>query len=175
MVGPATLSAGLAPGAARTFLREHPVGRGRLYSGARWVGAAVLVAVILGVVVGVGIDSSQAFRHSGISFLWSGTWNPAKNQYAAGTLVVGTLVTTGLAMLIVVPIGLASAAFLSELAPRWLAAIAGTAIELLASVPSIVVGLWALLVLSPLFARDIEPFLRSIPGVGHLFSGPAYG
>jgi phosphate transport system permease protein len=107
--------------------------------------------------------------------LWSGTWNPAANQFGAGILVVGTVVTTFVAMVIVVPIGLGTAAFLSELAPRWLAGPLSTAIDLLAAVPSIVVGLWALLVLSPVFARYVEPFFKAIPVLEWFFHGPAYG
>jgi phosphate transport system permease protein len=125
--------------------------------------------------VSIAIDSSQALAHSGIGFLWSGTWNPTANEYGAGVLVVGTVVTTFVAMVIVVPVGLGMAAFLSELAPRWLAGSLSTAIELLAAVPSIVVGLWALLVLSPLFANYLEPFLKAVPGLEWFFHGPAYG
>jgi phosphate transport system permease protein len=84
-------------------------------------------------------------------------------------------VTTVVAMVIVVPVGLGMAAFLSELAPRWLAGPLSAAIDLLAAVPSIVVGLWALLVLSPLFANHVEPFLKAIPLLEWFFHGPAYG
>ena len=148
----------------RAGLRARPLGRGGLF-----------VAVLVGLVVSIAIDSSQALAHSGIAFLWSGTWNPAANQFGAGILVVGTIVTTAVAMVIVIPIGLGMAAFLSELAPRWLAGPLATAIDLLAAVPSIVVGLWALLVLSPLFANHVEPFFKSVPALEWFFHGPAYG
>ena len=154
---------------------RHERPRGRTYAALRWGAAGLFLAVLLGLVVSVAIDSSQALAHSGIAFLWSGTWNPAANQYGAGILVVGTVVTTSVAMIIVVPVGLGTAAFLSELAPRWLAGSLSTAIDLLAAVPSIVVGLWALLVLSPLFARDVEPFLHSVPVLGLLFGGADLG
>ncbi len=131
--------------------------------------------MLLGLVVSIALDSSQALAHSGIGLLWSGTWNPAANEYGAGVLLVGTIVTTSLAMVIVVPVGLGMAAFLSELAPRRLAGSLSTAIDLLAAVPSIVVGLWALLVLSPLFANHVEPFLKSIPVLEWFFHGYAYG
>jgi phosphate transport system permease protein len=141
----------------------------------RWGAAGLFLAVLLGLVVSIVLDSSQALAHSGIGFLWSGTWNPVANQYGAGVLVVGTVVTTLVAMVIVVPVGLGTAAFLSELAPRWLAGPLSSAIEVLAAVPSIVVGLWALLVLSPVFADHVEPFFKSVPGLEWLFHGPAYG
>ena len=154
---------------------RHERPRGRAYVVLRWAAAGLFVAVLLGLVVSIALDSSQALAHSGIGLLWSGTWNPAANEYGAGVLLVGTIVTTSLAMVIVVPVGLGMAAFLSELAPRRLAGSLSTAIDLLAAVPSIVVGLWALLVLSPLFANHVEPFLKSIPVLEWFFHGPAYG
>ncbi len=139
------------------------------------MGAAVFGAVVIAVVVSIATGSAQAFAHYGLSFVWSGTWSPTTGQYATGILVVGTVVTTGAAMLLATPIGLGAAVALSELVPRKVAAAASTFVELLAAVPSIVVGLWALLVLSPMFARHVEPFLRSLPVLGGAFSGPAYG
>ena len=117
----------------------------------------------------IGSDSSsQALQHSGIGFVWSGTWNPAAGQYGAGILVVGTLLTTAVAMVLMVPIGLGTAVFLSELAPRWLV---GTALDrsigLLAAVPSIVVGLWGLLVLTP----DLRQPGGAVPRLGARSSG----
>ena len=83
--------------------------------------------------------------------------------------------TTGVALVLAGPVGIGAAIALSELVPKKLAATASTVIELLAAVPSIVVGLWALLVLEPMFAKHVEPFLGSVPVVGDLFNGPAYG
>jgi phosphate transport system permease protein len=154
---------------------RHARRGGRAYVVLRWAAAGIFAAILTGLVVSIAIDSSQAIAHSGIGFLWSGTWNPTANQFGAGILVVGTVVTTLVAMVIVVPIGLGTAAFLSELAPRWLASPLSTAIDLLAAVPSIVVGLWALLVLSPMFANHLEPFLKSVPVLEWFFHGPAYG
>jgi phosphate transport system permease protein len=155
--------------------RRHGRRGGRAYVVVRWAAAAVFVALLCGLVASIAVDSSQALAHTGIGFIWSGTWNPAANQFGAGILVVGTIVTTFVAMVIVVPVGLGTAAFLSELAPRWLAGPLSTAIDLLAAVPSIVVGLWALLVLSPVFADHVEPFLKSVPLLQWFFHGPAYG
>jgi phosphate transport system permease protein len=148
---------------------------GRIYGILRWAGAAIFAALLIGLIITVVGQSSQAFSHFGISFLWSGTWNPAANQYGTGVLIAGTVITTLAAMVIVVPVGLGFAVFLSEQAPAWVATPLSSAIDLLASIPSIVVGLWGLLVLTPLFARHVEPFLRSIPALGYLFHGQAYG
>ncbi len=149
--------------------------RGRAYRPAYLIGGALFGAIVIAVVVSMATGSATAFAHYGLSFVWSGTWSPTTGQYATGILVVGTALTTGAAMLLSAPIGLGAAVALSEFVPRKVAAAASTFIELLAAVPSIVVGLWALLVLSPLFATDVEPFLRSLPVLGVAFSGPAYG
>ncbi|MGO8687375.1 MAG: phosphate ABC transporter permease subunit PstC [Candidatus Dormibacteria bacterium] len=168
---------GLSPGGdvRRALARRRTRGGERTYAGLRWAGAALFGAMVIGLLLSVAGDSGQALLHSGIGFLWSGTWNPAAGQYGAGILVVGTLLTTAVAMVIVVPIGLGTAAFLSELAPGWVAAPLSTLIGLLAAVPSIVVGLWGLIVLTPIFANQVEPFLASVPVMGWLFRGEAYG
>ncbi|HYA45446.1 MAG TPA: phosphate ABC transporter permease subunit PstC [Acidimicrobiales bacterium] len=148
---------------------------GRAYGPARWLGAAVFAAAVLGVVVSIATGSAQAFAHYGPSFAWSGRFAPGTGQYGAGLLLVGTIVTTGVALVLAAPVGLGAAIALAELVPARVAAVSSTAVELLAAVPSIVVGLWALLVLEPSFGRHVEPFLRSIPLVGRAFGGPAYG
>ena len=148
---------------------------GRGYGPARWLGAGVFAAVVLAIVVSIATGSAQAFAHYGPGFVWSGTYSPSTGQYAAGLLIVGTVVTTGVAIIIAAPIGLGAAVALSELVPSKIGGVASTLVELLAAVPSIVVGLWALLVLSPLFARDVEPFLHSVPVLGLLFGGEDLG
>lgn len=163
-------SDGLRPWHKRRRLPSSP-----LYAIVRWGGAGLFAALVIGLIVSIVSQSSQAFAHSGISFLWSGTWNPDAGDYAGGTLVVGTVITTLVAMIIVVPIGLGTSVSVSELIPRWLAGPLSTSIEFLAAVPSIVVGLWALLVLSPVFASDVEPALEGLPVLNTVFRGPAYG
>ena len=148
---------------------------GRVYAALRWAGAAVFVAVVVGLVVSLLTSSSQAFAHSGIGFFWSGTYSPSKDQYPTGVFIVGTLVTTAVAVVLAVPVGIATAAFLSEVAPRWIATPLSIAVDLIAAVPSIVVGLWGLLVLSPAFAHHVEPFLKTVPVVEWLFHGTALG
>jgi phosphate transport system permease protein len=135
----------------------------------------LFAAVVIAIAVSIATGSAQAFAHYGPGFLWSTTYSPSTGQYAAGLLVVGTLLTTAVAIVIAAPVGLGAAVALSELVPSKVAGIASTLVELLAAVPSIVVGLWALLVLQPLFARDVEPFMHSVPVVGLLFGGPDYG
>ncbi|HXQ62388.1 MAG TPA: phosphate ABC transporter permease subunit PstC [Acidimicrobiales bacterium] len=148
---------------------------GRLYAGLRWGGATVFAAVAVALVVSLLTSSSQAFSHSGLSLLWTGTWDPPHRIFGAETLIVGTLVTTAVALVLAVPIGVATAAFLAELAPRWLAAPLSVLIDLIAAVPSIVVGLWGLLVLTPVFAGHVEPFFQKVPVLEWFFHGPAVG
>ena len=148
---------------------------GRAYAALRWGGAAIFAGVAVALVVTLLSSSSEAFRHSGLSLLWTGTWDPAHQIYGAKTFIVGTLVTTAVAVLLAVPIGVATAAFLSEFAPRWLASPLSVLIDLIAAVPSIVVGLWGLLVLTPVFAQHVEPFLKTVPVLEWFFHGAALG
>jgi phosphate transport system permease protein len=141
----------------------------------RWGGAALFVAVVVALLSVLLYQAAPAFAHSGWSFFFTGTWNPTTSTYGAGVFIIDTLITTALAMVVVIPVGIGTAALLSEYGPRWLSGLLGALIELLAAVPSIVVGLWALIVLTPLFFRDVEPFLKKIPLVGYFFHGPAYG
>jgi phosphate transport system permease protein len=148
---------------------------GRAYGALRWAGAAVFATLVVALVVSLLVSSSQAFGHSGLSFFWSGTYDPATHRYPTGVFVVGTLITTFVAILVAVPIGVGTAAFLSELAPKWVATPLSVAVDLIAAVPSIVVGLWGLLVLVPAFAHHVEPFLKRVPVVEWFCHGPALG
>jgi phosphate ABC transporter permease protein PstC/phosphate ABC transporter permease subunit PstA len=149
--------------------------RGRGYGPARWLGATVFAAAVVAVAVSIATGSAQAFAHYGLSFVWSTTDSPGTGQYATGILVVGTIVTTGVAIILAAPVGLGAAIALSELVPKKVAAVASTVVELLAAVPSIVVGLWAALVLVPIFRAHVVPFLHSVPVLGLLFGGTNYG
>jgi phosphate ABC transporter permease protein PstC/phosphate ABC transporter permease subunit PstA len=149
---------------------------GRGYGPARWLGAGVFAAVVFAVAVSIATGSAKAFTHFGPGFVWSGTYSPDITGSGAGLLIVGTVVTTAVAIVMAAPVGLGAAIALAEFVPSKVAAIATTLVELLAAVPSIVVGLWALLVLSPLFRSHVEPFLHSLPVLGGaVFGGPDYG
>jgi phosphate transport system permease protein len=148
---------------------------GRTYAAVRWIGAGLFASLVVALVVSLLASSSQAFGHSGLSFFWSGNYNATKDIYPTGVFILGTLITTAVALVLAVPIGVGTAAFLSELAPRWLASPMSVLIDLIAAVPSIVVGLWGLLVLTPAFAHHVEPFLKRVPVVEWFFHGPALG
>jgi phosphate transport system permease protein len=173
-----TLAAQTPPEASRRASLEGRLRRrhaGRAYAGVRWTGAFVFAAVAVSLVVTLVWQAAPALNHSGLGFIFDGTWNPDREQFGAGVFIVDTLITTGVALLIAVPIGIGTAIALSELLPRRLAAPVAAAIDLLAAVPSIVVGLWGLLVLVPLFDQHVGGFMAKIPLVGHLFGGASLG
>lgn len=146
------------------------------YTLAYWLGGALLAAGVLAVAITIISGSTQAFSHYGLGFLTSTTWSPGSGQYAPGVLVVDTVVVTGVAMALAVPVGIGAAIALTEVVPARLGGFMASVIDLLAGVPTIVIGLWALAVLLPLFERDIEPSLKKVPWLGHnLFGGFAYG
>jgi phosphate transport system permease protein len=142
--------------------------------------AAIGVLVILGGVIISLIDGSLlAFRAFGLNFLVEERWNPVTEKFGAIAPIYGTLVTSFIAMLIAVPIGLLIAVFLTELCPMWLRRPIGIAIELLAGIPSIIYGIWGLFVFAPFLQETLQPFLiatfGNIPVLSALFAGPPYG
>jgi phosphate transport system permease protein len=135
----------------------------------------VLVAIIGSLVVG----ASPAIREYGLSFLWRSEWDPVKDQYGGLVMIYGTLATSLIALLIAVPVSFGIALFLTELSPGWLRRPLGVAIELLAAVPSIVYGMWGLLVFSPVLSQYVQqPMQRlfgDVPVLKNLVSGAPVG
>ncbi len=144
------------------------------------LGSAVLVLVLLlGVAASLFLGALPAFREFGVGFLFSDSWSPPKERFGAATAIYGTLVTSAIAMLIGVPVGLGIAVFLTELCPPMLRRPIGIAIELLAGIPSIIYGIWGVYYFKPVMQGYIQPFLIStlgnVPGIGFLFAGPPLG
>jgi phosphate transport system permease protein len=142
--------------------------------------AALTVLIILGGVIISLIDGSlPALRAFGLNFLVEERWNPVTEKFGAIAPIYGTLVTSFIAMLIAVPVGLLIAVFLTELCPKWLRRPIGIAIELLAGIPSIIYGIWGLFVFAPFLQETLQPFLittfGNIPVLSALFAGPPYG
>ena len=142
--------------------------------------AAIFVLVLLSAVILALIDGSVlAFRTFGFSFLWEEQWNPVTEKFGALAPIYGTIVTSFIAMLIAVPVGLLIAVFFTELCPMWLRRPIGIAIELLAGIPSIIYGIWGLFIFAPFLQQTLQPFLISvfgdIPVLSTLFAGPPYG
>ncbi|MGQ0285621.1 phosphate ABC transporter permease subunit PstC [Pasteurellaceae bacterium 22721_9_1] len=133
--------------------------------------AAILVSLVIG-----SWESVSTFH---FGFLWDSEWDPVKEQYGAVVPIVGTLISAGIALIIAVPISFGIAAFLTELAPRWIQAPVSTAIEMLAAIPSIIYGMWGLFVFVPLFQEYIQPtliaFFGELPLLSAVFSGAPFG
>src|SRR6516164_8500079 len=142
--------------------------------------AAVGVLLLLrAVIISLIRGSIPALKTFGFGFLVSERWNPVTENFGALPAIYGTVITSFIAMLIPVPIGLMIAFFLTELCPRWLRRPIGIAIELLAGIPSIIYGIWGLFVLAPFLQQTLQPFLISlfenIPVLSSIFEGPPYG
>jgi phosphate transport system permease protein len=134
---------------------------------------ASLAAVILLVLVVYKVfdQAGESFSHFGPGFILKTEWNPVTRHFGAGDFLFGTAVTTFAAILIAAPMSIAIALFLTELAPRQTRRPVATLVELLAAIPSVVLGLWGIIVLSPVLVKTIEPALKSALGWIPLFSG----
>jgi len=139
-------------------------------------GVLVLLAAIIGSLV---VGSMPAIHAFGFGFLTSSDWDPVNDQFGALIPIVGTLVTSAIALTIAIPVSFGIAIFLTELSPRILRRPLGVAIELLAGIPSIIYGMWGLFIFAPLFADHVEPWLNdhigTMPYIGPFFSGPPMG
>ncbi|MFC0282711.1 phosphate ABC transporter permease subunit PstC [Camelimonas abortus] len=141
--------------------------------------ALMVLALLGGVMLALANGAMPAFREFGFGFITSEAWNPVTEQFGALAPVYGTLVTSLIAMIIAVPVGLGVAIFLTELCPQALRRPIGVAIELLAGIPSIIYGIWGLFVFAPFLQQTVQPFLIGafghVPGLSALFAGPPYG
>jgi len=141
---------------------------------------AVLVLVALAaILVSLMISAWPAFKKFGIDFIWTVEWDIINEDYGAAIAIYGTLVSSAIALLIAVPLAFGIALFLTEMCPVWLRRPLGTAIELLAAVPSIIYGMFGLFIFAPLFAEYGQPALQStlgqMPLIGPLFGGAMNG
>lgn len=133
--------------------------------------ASITISLIYG--------SRESIMTYGLAFLWTNNWDPVQNIYGAMVPVVGTLLTSIIALAIAIPVSFGIATFLTELAPAWLRQPLGTAIEMLAAIPSIIYGMWGLFIFVPLFQRYVQPsvisFFEDIPVLNDVFAGPPFG
>jgi phosphate transport system permease protein len=141
--------------------------------------ALITLGLLLGIILSLVAGAIPAMREFGLSFLWTAEWDPVKERFGGLVMIYGTLVTSIIALLIAVPVSFGIAVFLTELSPGWLRRPLGTAIELLAAIPSIVYGMWGLLVFAPIFTKylqiPLQNTLGGVPGLGALFQGPPIG
>jgi phosphate transport system permease protein len=126
---------------------------------------ALSALVLLGLIAReILVDAWPAMQEFGLGFLTSRTWDPPSNVFGAATFLFGTALTSFGALLLAAPISIAIALFLTELAPRWLRGPIGALVEMLASVPSVVLGLWGILIMGPWIVEHVGPFLHRTLG-----------
>ena len=144
----------------------------------RWLTLAMALAVI-GLVFLVGWElargSSLAIQKFGFNFLTRSTWDPVAENFGALPFIYGTAVSSLIALIIAVPLSIATAVYLTELAPRWMRQPIVSLIEMLAAIPSVILGLWGIFVMIPWLRVHVFPFLKQTLGWTPLFSGPIYG
>ena len=141
--------------------------------------ALSVLIVLIGIIVSLIIGAWPAFHAFGPGFITTVEWDPVNDRYGAMIAIVGTLSTSLIALLIAFPISFGIALFLTEICPGWLRRPLGTAVELLAGVPSIIYGMWGLFIFAPFFAEHVQPALAAtlgqVPVLGRLFQGPMMG
>lgn len=141
--------------------------------------AFITLSLLGGIVISLTWSAWPSIEKFGLGFLASSAWNPPAEDFGALVPIYGTIVTSLIALAIALPISFGIALFLTEMAPTWLRRPLGIAIELLAGIPSIVYGIWGLLVFAPFFGQHVQPLiaktLGQLPVVGSLFSGPSLG
>ena len=146
-----------------------------LAQGTAWLTLLMMVGIIGSLLLG----AAPAIKEYGLSFLWTNEWDPVQDKYGGLAMIYGTLATSGIALLIAVPVSFGIALFLTELSPKWLKRPLGIAVELLAAVPSIVYGMWGLLVFGPILAtyvqQPLQKLVGNVPYIGSLVSGPPVG
>src|SRR5581483_4669203 len=166
-------SVAMAPGGvarARSFhVRLHG---DRIFNFVTLVLALASLSILLGLAIALVVNSAPSLRAFGWGFALSSDWDPVNERYGALPFIYGTAISSALALLIAVPLSLGVALCLSELAPAWLSRRLGFMVELLAAIPSVVYGLWAIFVLGPWLRDRVEPLLSATLGFLPLFQGP---
>ncbi len=151
----------------------------RLFRGMTRLLAYFVLFSVLAIFLSLVSGAWPALQKFGVGFLGSSDWNPVTQEFGAAVAIFGTLVTSAIALLIAVPVSFGIAIFITELAPRWLKRPIGTAVELLAAIPSIIYGMWGLFVFVPLFADHVQPWITDhfgeLPLIGNLVQGPPMG
>ena len=146
-----------------------------LAQSAAWLTLALMAGIIGSLLVG----AAPAIREFGLAFLWTSEWDPVQEKFGGLVMIYGTVMSSLIALLIAVPVSFGIAIFLTELSPNWLKRPLGIAVELLAAVPSIVYGMWGLLVFGPILAtyvqQPLQALLTGVPFLGRLVSGPPVG
>jgi phosphate transport system permease protein len=150
-----------------------------LFAAAARASGGLVLLLLGGIILSLFIGGIGAFRQFGIGFVTSGIWNPVTQKFGGLVPIYGTLITSALALVLAVPLAFGIAFYLTELAPAWQRRPVGTAIELLAAVPSIIYGMWGFFVIVPIMSSFIQPAVigaaDGIPVLQDVFAGPPFG
>ncbi|WP_408021733.1 phosphate ABC transporter permease subunit PstC [Siccirubricoccus phaeus] len=150
-----------------------------VFSAACHAAGGFVLLLLGGIIVELFIGGLPAFRAFGLPFIWSTEWDPVTEVFGAGVSIYGTIVTAVLAILLAVPVAFGVAFYLTELSPPWLRRPVGTAVELLAAVPSIIYGMWGFFLIAPIMGQYVQPAvidtIGELPLIGELFQGPPFG
>lgn len=147
----------------------------KLFLGITVVSALSVLAIVVLIAYELITASKLSLHAFGLKFFYSSNWDPVAGDFGALPFIYGTLVSSFLALLLAVPVSLAAAVFITEMCPRWLKTPLSFLMELLAAIPSVIYGLWAIFVLAPLLRQYVQPFLSKSLGWTGLFTGPPYG
>lgn len=151
------------------FLRQD-----RIFAGVTFGFAALVLLVLFGILASLVVQAWPAIREFGLGFVFSTIWSPSSGEFGAGIAIWGTLATSLIALLIAVPISFGIAMFLTESCPVLMRRPLGTAIELLAGVPSIIYGFWGLFIFAPVVQEYVQPWMMAWLGEP-FFAGPPLG
>ncbi|MBY0468075.1 MAG: phosphate ABC transporter permease PstC [Burkholderiaceae bacterium] len=151
----------------------------KVFSAAAHGAALLTLALLMGIIGSLVVGAWPAISKYGLGFLWNSEWDPVQENFGGLVMIYGTLMTSFIALLIAVPVSFGIALFLTELAPNWLRRPLGVAVELLAAVPSIVYGMWGLLVFSPVLStyvqQPLQKLFAGVPVLRDLVSGAPVG
>lgn len=150
-----------------------------LFSSLMWCGGALILLIFLGLIFELCWQGRQAFSAFGFHFITSTTWNPGNQEFSAGSALIGTLVSSFIGVILALPLSFGCAYCLNELLPQRIARYITAATQLLAAIPSIILGMWGFFILVPLMAHYVQPFLKHlfgpVPYLDLLFSGGTFG
>jgi phosphate transport system permease protein len=175
-----------APTSGRAMINPPPVKSARsgpladlVFAGLAKGAALLTLGLLIAILASLTVNAWPAISKYGLGFLTTANWDPVKEEFGGLVMIYGTLMTSLIALLIAVPVSFGIALFLTELSPAWLKRPLGTAIELLAAIPSIVYGMWGLLVFGPILAtyvqQPLQKLFKGVPYLEALFSGPPVG
>jgi phosphate transport system permease protein len=168
-------AAGSPVGAKQPLMAAKKRVGDRIFAALTWIFAALMAVILVALLIVLYIDAAPAINRFGLSFLTSSSWDPVRDLFGALPAIYGTILSSLIALIIAIPVSLGSAIFLAELAPDWIRRSGSFLIEMLAAIPSVIIGLWGLFVMVPVIRDPVEKWLGTHLGFLPLFQGPPFG